>query len=143
MNVSFTRARSKLVIFGSRKTLQREPLLAQFFDLVESQQWILALPPGADVAHTSVFEGCSTPAKRTSLESDIVGVPVAGGPVREVGKVVETGGRTIGKENDKDERPVKRLKIKTVGDDTAGGSRVGKGILKSRPILQDLIGNES
>ena len=65
MNVSFTRARSKLVIFGSRKTLQREPLLAQFFDLMESQGWILTLPAGADVAHARVFEGCSTPAKRS------------------------------------------------------------------------------
>ena len=65
MNVSFTRARCKLVIFGSRKTLQREPLLAQFFDLMESQGWILALPTGADVAHARVFEGCSTPAKRS------------------------------------------------------------------------------
>jgi DNA replication ATP-dependent helicase Dna2 len=41
MNVSFTRARAKLVIFGSRKTLQREPLLAQFFKLMEEQKWIL------------------------------------------------------------------------------------------------------
>ena len=65
MNVSFTRARSKLVIFGSRKTLQREPLLAQFFDLMESQGWILALPSGADAAHARVFEGCSIPAKRS------------------------------------------------------------------------------
>ena len=63
MNVSFTRARNKLVIFGSRKTLQREALLAQFFDLMESQGWILALPGGADVAHARV--GCSIPAKRT------------------------------------------------------------------------------
>lgn len=64
MNVSFTRARCKLVIFGSRKTLQREPLLEQFFDLMEGQGWILALPAGADVAHARVFDGCSTPAKR-------------------------------------------------------------------------------
>ena len=62
--MSFTRARSKLVIFGSRKTLQREPLLAQFFELMELQGWILVLPAGADAAHARVFDGCSTPAKR-------------------------------------------------------------------------------
>ena len=67
MNVSFTRARCKLVIFGSRKTLQREPLLAQFFDLMELQGWILALPAAADTAHARVFDGCSTPVKRPSM----------------------------------------------------------------------------
>jgi DNA replication ATP-dependent helicase Dna2 len=89
MNVSFTRARSKLVIFGSRKTLQREPLLAQFFDLMESQGWILALRAGADVAHVRVFEGCSTPAKRS------LGPGVTSGKENRVGQV---------------ERPVKRMK---------------------------------
>jgi DNA replication ATP-dependent helicase Dna2 len=74
MNVSFTRARCKLVIVGSRKTLQREPLLAQFFDLMESQGWILALPTGADVAHARVFEGCSTPAKRRTGKENRVAV---------------------------------------------------------------------
>ncbi|KAF9479182.1 Dna2-domain-containing protein [Pholiota conissans] len=49
MNVSFTRARKKLVIFGSRKTLKREPLLASFFELMEGQGWILPLLPGAAV----------------------------------------------------------------------------------------------
>ena len=62
--MSFTRARCKLVIFGSRKTLHREPLLAQFFDLMALQGWILGLPAGGDVVHARVFEGCSTPAKR-------------------------------------------------------------------------------
>ena len=103
MNVSFTRARSKLVIFGSRKTLQRDPLLAQFFDLMESQGWILALPAGADVAHVRVFEGCSTPAKRG------FGVPT--GPVS-----IPSPGMTTGKENrvGQAERPVKRMKIRTL-----------------------------
>jgi DNA replication ATP-dependent helicase Dna2 len=67
MNVSFTRARCKLVIFGSRKTLQREPLLAQFFGLMELQGWILALPAAADAAHARVFDGCSTPVKRPGI----------------------------------------------------------------------------
>lgn len=96
MNVSFTRARSKLVIFGSRKTLQREPLLAQFFGLMESQGWILALPAGADVAHARVFEGCSTPAKR-SFGAPIgpVAIPGPAGKENRVGHV---------------ERPVKRMR---------------------------------
>ncbi|KAF8184796.1 Dna2-domain-containing protein [Pholiota molesta] len=53
MNVSFTRARKKLVIFGSRTTLQREPLLASFFELMEKQRWIVALSPNAHTAHAT------------------------------------------------------------------------------------------
>ncbi|KAH8829949.1 Dna2-domain-containing protein [Flagelloscypha sp. PMI_526] len=56
MNVSFTRARSKLVIFGSRKTLQGEPLLKDFFKLMSSRGWILALPPKAHLGKRSSEE---------------------------------------------------------------------------------------
>ncbi|KAF9010450.1 Dna2-domain-containing protein [Hymenopellis radicata] len=55
MNVSFTRARSKLIIFGSRKTLQGTPLLKEFFVLMESKDWILQLPAGAHASHASAF----------------------------------------------------------------------------------------
>jgi len=142
MNVSFTRARSKLVILGSRKTLQREPLLAHFFDLMEGQGWILTLPLGADVAHAGVFEGCSTPAKRSlglSLPLGPLVIPPACGPVWEA---------TMGKENrdaQGQERPVKRMKMKPTVQVAVnpGGSKVGTGILKRRPVLQDLIGNGS
>jgi len=51
INVSFTRARSKLVIFGSRKTLNTTPLMKQFFTLLEEKGWILRLPSGADKMH--------------------------------------------------------------------------------------------
>ncbi|GBE84559.1 DNA replication ATP-dependent helicase/nuclease dna2 [Sparassis crispa] len=51
MNVTFTRARSKLIIFGSRKTLQDAPLLAEFFQLMDSQGWILRLPENAQELH--------------------------------------------------------------------------------------------
>ena len=151
MNVSFTRARSKLVIFGSRKTLQREPLLAQFFDLMETQGWILALPPGADIAHARVFEGCLTPAKR-GLGSG-VGLPI--GPLavpQEVAKDSEGTRRTItGKENMDAhlERPAKRMRMKTqavgksVGPGVIDGPKMCIGVLKRRSILQDLIANES
>lgn len=55
LNVSFTRARSKLIIVGSRKTLQGTPLLNEFFGLMENQGWILRLQPGADLLHAEAF----------------------------------------------------------------------------------------
>jgi DNA replication ATP-dependent helicase Dna2 len=51
MNVAFTRARSKLVIFGSRSTLARTSLLESFFELMEGEGWIVQLPRDAHEAH--------------------------------------------------------------------------------------------
>jgi len=51
INVSFTRAKKKLIIFGSRKTLQSDKLLEDFFALMESKNWIRQLSPGADSLH--------------------------------------------------------------------------------------------
>ena len=63
MNVAFTRARSKLVIFGSRSTLARTPLLESFFQLMEGEDWILRLPGDAHETHAGVLslpQGVST-----------------------------------------------------------------------------------
>lgn len=112
MNVSFTRARSKLVIFGSRKTLQADPLLSQFFALMESRHWILKLPPGAHTIYAAHFEVCTTPSKRTAV--DAVGSSEENKPL-----------------NSSPERPQKRLR-----------ATPDAGLLRGRPILQDLANNE-
>ncbi|KAK9376224.1 DNA replication factor Dna2-domain-containing protein [Lipomyces chichibuensis] len=51
LNVTFTRARSKLVIFGSKKTLMAVDMLAKFFELVESKGWIYSVPRDAHLLH--------------------------------------------------------------------------------------------
>ncbi|KAJ7761485.1 DNA replication factor Dna2-domain-containing protein [Mycena maculata] len=73
MNVSFTRARSKLIIFGSRKTLEKAPLLQEFFELVEGRGWILPLPPNADVLHP-VLSACGSGAMKRGAENMEVSV---------------------------------------------------------------------
>jgi DNA replication ATP-dependent helicase Dna2 len=55
MNVAFTRARSKLVIFGSRSTLSRTSLLESFFQLMEGEGWIVQLPRDAHEAHAGAL----------------------------------------------------------------------------------------
>ncbi|WRT68360.1 uncharacterized protein IL334_005336 [Kwoniella shivajii] len=50
INVSFTRAKKKLIIFGSAKTLAQDPLLNDFLKLMEGKGWIKTLRKGdADI----------------------------------------------------------------------------------------------
>ena len=110
MNVSFTRARSKLIIVGSRKTLQHADLLAEFFSLMESNRWILRLPPNAQNLHPCLMENESSPGiKRVATEVDRP---------------------SIGKDNSPIPRPIKKAKVKATADN---------GLLRGRPILQDLV----
>lgn len=55
-NVSFTRAKKKLVIFGSRTTLQRDRLLAEFFDLMVEKGWVYRLEAGSHLIHSEVLK---------------------------------------------------------------------------------------
>ncbi|KAK0473383.1 DNA replication factor Dna2-domain-containing protein [Armillaria novae-zelandiae] len=107
MNVSFTRARSKLIIFGSRKTLQDVPLLKEFFALMEGQNWIMQLPPTADISHARAFD-VTTSSKRLAEDTFCQR-----------------------KENVSSIRPQKKVKVKK--------GVTEEGILRSRPILRDLV----
>lgn len=136
MNVSFTRARKKLVIFGSRRTLQREPLLANFFELMQEKGWIHPLVPSAHLSHAQVFDVAATPMKRSSV--DIYNETDSGGarssPLGYRKKMV------LEKENMAKDivlRPIKKLKV---GGDQ--GKTGGAGLLRGRPILRDLMGDE-
>jgi DNA replication ATP-dependent helicase Dna2 len=73
MNVAFTRARSKLVIFGSRSTLARTSLLESFFQLMEGEGWIVRLSRDAHEAHAgalSLPKGVSTEHKHHDRVAD-------------------------------------------------------------------------
>ena len=120
MNVAFTRARSKLIIVGSFKTLQATPSLQEFLNVMESQDWILSLPAKADAMHVVPGTSVSNSNKRTVNgherfsdhdNNNVIGVAV--------------------------ERPSKKAKgmIKV--------SRAGKGILNGQQILKDLARNIS
>lgn len=55
VNVALTRARSKLVVFGSKKTLRNNDLLTKFLALVDRKGWSTDLPKGADEMHAFGF----------------------------------------------------------------------------------------
>ncbi|BGP51084.1 DNA replication endonuclease-helicase Dna2 [Rhodotorula kratochvilovae] len=50
INVVLTRAKAKLVVFGSRSTLAHNPLMRRFLDLVTEKEWVYALPAGLEVS---------------------------------------------------------------------------------------------
>lgn len=55
VNVALTRARSKLVVLGSRNTLRNNELLAKFLALVDERRWAMNLPESADEMHAFQF----------------------------------------------------------------------------------------
>jgi len=59
INVSFTRAKKKLIIFGSATTMGSDKLLKSFLDLMEEKNWILRLKAGAEKPHRLPVEGAT------------------------------------------------------------------------------------
>lgn len=49
--MSFTRAKKKLVIFGSKMTLKSDRLLSDFFTLMETNKWIIELKKKVNEEH--------------------------------------------------------------------------------------------
>jgi len=147
MNVSFTRARSKLVIFGSRKTLQGETLLSQFFELMQEKGWILPLPAQAHTAHARVFDVCSTPSKRGTESDASLCLRTAVGDGDHMADTDASPRKLQGKENIvavEELRPMKKMKVSSAAlGEKAKSANAGAGVVKGRPILQDLLGNET
>ena len=55
VNVALTRARSKLVVFGSKRTLRNNDLLTKFMALVDRRKWSIDLPKAADETHAFAY----------------------------------------------------------------------------------------
>ncbi|CAD0023423.1 unnamed protein product [Aureobasidium pullulans] len=80
INVAFTRARSKMVILGSKETLSANELLEKFLKLVDSKGWIYNLPKLAERGHNfqdtigaslaTQKTPAKTPAKKRDMEGD-------------------------------------------------------------------------
>ncbi|KAJ3013117.1 Tripartite DNA replication factor [Thoreauomyces humboldtii] len=51
INVALTRAKEKLIIFGSKSTLREAPVFARSLEVIDSKGWELRLPPGAQNFH--------------------------------------------------------------------------------------------
>ena len=112
INVSFTRARSKLIIFGSRKTLQSDQILKKFFGIVDEKKWVLPLEKDAHRIHAPLSsKKPNRPIKRGAGDRSPTNSPE--GPPRDPA------------------RPNKKSKVANFGDRS--------GILRGRNLLRDLM----
>lgn len=121
VNVSFTRARFKLIIIGSRKTLQSAPLLGEFFQLMDERGWILALPPKAETFH----EHLNSPSQYRATPSDTAGEATSTPRKR----LADDHGE-LGHDADTSRTPTKRARKSGVSEEA---------LLRGRPILKDLM----
>ena len=71
INVSFTRAKKKLVIFGSATTMGSDKLLKSFLDLMKEKNWILQLKAGAEKSHRLPGEGTAERAGRGGEDKEV------------------------------------------------------------------------
>ncbi|KAL8281473.1 hypothetical protein RQP46_006157 [Phenoliferia psychrophenolica] len=69
VNVCLTRAKSKLVVFGSRSTLVNADILRRFFDVVHARGWIYQLPAGSHLEH-AVDALSPLPRKRVGRDEE-------------------------------------------------------------------------
>lgn len=117
--MSFTRAQSKLIIIGSRKTLGATSLLAEFLELMDERRWVLRLAEGAEKKH---------PTLEPPRISALVGGKQGGKRAADDTLICSGGGEgelVVGTPSKKARTPPVR-----------------GGVLKGRPILQDVVNAE-
>ena len=124
VNVALTRARTKLLILGSKSTLISNDLLSELISLMEVKGWCYNLPPNALDGH--VFEDANTQfsSSRTSCAL------IEDEALKPVSRAMEGIGRgaTVGKENANIlKKPLKQGRLDVQ-------SLIGK-----RPVLRDIV----
>lgn len=145
VNVALTRARSKLIILGSEKTLSENELLRDMVVLCREKGWVLDLQPGALESH-AFDEGVSQTGKTprplfsSSSVKDKAHSPRAS-PMKKRKALGEITANT--------RSPKKKMGSKTPGsspEEMRTGRKIpgkvftaGKrGILEGRPVLRDI-----
>ncbi|KAL9609810.1 MAG: hypothetical protein Q9167_005437 [Letrouitia subvulpina] len=126
VNVALTRARTKLLVIGSKSTMKGNELLDRFANLMDEKGWIYDLPAGALEGH--LFDDGATPltAGLDTAEFRLDDVK-AKKPVKAQG--IEG---YLRKREDKENKTPAKV-----------GRVTSKALLGSRPILRDIVNDES
>ncbi|CAG7851815.1 DNA replication ATP-dependent helicase/nuclease dna2 Includes: RecName: Full=DNA replication nuclease dna2; Includes: RecName: Full=DNA replication ATP-dependent helicase dna2 [Serendipita indica DSM 11827] len=156
LNVSFTRARSKLIIIGSRGILDGTKLLQESFGLMGREDWMYKLPKDAHLMHDPEYVQQQQPRQHQPpnvalhpLQEQRKQVQLPLLPLRPAnGLKRKRTAATMEKENEPDTSlllsPSPRKKRKVVIEKTPSVSRrskvaSGTAILRGRAMLKDVI----
>ncbi|EPS40726.1 hypothetical protein H072_5379 [Dactylellina haptotyla CBS 200.50] len=138
INVAFTRAKTKLLIIGSKSTLKTNDLLGKFVDMMEERKWVYTLPSQAHLLHN-------------------VPIPVTQVTQRSPGKgnaaVLSQRQRMLLAYNSENKPKVQKSLLDMLGkkgedskgekESTTEGPRQGtvgqRSLLGSRPVLRDIM----
>ncbi|KAJ5280981.1 Dna2/Cas4 domain of unknown function DUF83 [Penicillium angulare] len=135
VNVAFTRARTKLLVVGSRSTMRNgNELLRKYVNLVESRDWVYNLPPNAADSH--VFQSSTLDTSRLPLPSPSASKR-SGSTKKKESPTIKNEGRTRDPLSPLGHRqPTSGLR-----EPAKRGAKVlnGHTVLGNRPILQDIV----
>jgi DNA replication ATP-dependent helicase Dna2 len=99
VNVAFTRAKSKLIIFGSKSTIRETNPLDEFVKLVEAKEWVYTMPHDAfpHEVHTRSPRKQTSPSKRLAAKENLLPrvEGVKGGKVMKVTGATVLKGRAV------------------------------------------------
>lgn len=123
VNVALTRARTKLLILGSKSTLKGNELLDRFIKLMDRKGWIYNLPQGAMEGH--VFEDGATPSLTAMLSSH-------------ESKTQTTEAKRVRPLSDNARAGDKKTKVPM-----KSGKISEKALLGSRSVLRDIVNDAS
>lgn len=130
VNVAITRARSKLIIVGSVRTLRMDDVLRRLIDLCTDRGWLYNLPPNATGSHdfpaaSHSEEPYSSPSPPSTKRSPNQRQKERSKPMRTIlGATQGKAGRKV---------PSAKETKKKLGHLTA------KSVLGSRPVLKDIV----
>lgn len=143
VNVAFTRARSKLVVLGSRDTLRHNDVLKGFLDIIDQQGWSVALPGDAGRDHDFGVLDESGAAQVTPMKDRAsVGKPAASPGEGKMAGLDRPGShdarlrKVLGESRSSENRG-------PIGCNSKKPDKVGqikpRALGKMRPVLKDLV----
>ncbi|RYP10201.1 hypothetical protein DL764_000822 [Monosporascus ibericus] len=127
INVAFTRAKTKLLVVGSRDTLKgsgEQEMLSRFLRLMEEREWVYDLTPDALESH--FFDDCATQVTATGGLRNNGYATNDTSPKKKVPSSVKSSQTRQGKENQRPGAGPRKAKI------------TDRALLRGKPILRDI-----
>lgn len=122
VNVALTRARTKLLILGSKSTIKGNELLEQFIRFMDQRGWVYDLPRGAMEGH--VFDDGLTPLSAMMGSHD-------------------DSKAEVKRKSPKKMKRINAFFVKSKGKPTKAGKVTERALLGSRPVLRDIVNDAS